>query len=238
MLKIQIKTIYGSLLFEYEKEGNTIKDTLLKAIESGADLSDANLSGANLSGANLSDADLSDANLRRANLSGADLIGANLSGANLSGADLRRANLSGADLSGADLIGANLSGADLSGANLSGADLSDANLSAIKNDIWEIILRTTTEISGLKKSILNGKINGSVYEGECACLVGTIAKVKGCSHHAIPGLTPNSSRPAEIWFLQFKEGQTPENYSPLKLTLDWIEEFEIVFEAAKNAATH
>ena len=142
------------------------------------------------------------------------------------GLAVRWGQRSGVYLSGADLSGAYLSGADLSGADLSGANLSGADLSIIKNDIWEILLRTTTEISGLKKSILIGKINGSAYEGECACLVGTIAKVKGCSHHSIPGLTPNSSRPAERWFLQFKKGQTPENYSPLKVTLDWIEEFE------------
>ena len=134
MIKIEIKTIYGKVLFEYEKKNNTIKETLIKAVNGGADLSDANLSGADLSGADLYGADLhganlSDANLSGADLSGADLSGADLYGANLSGADLSDANLSGADLHGADLHGANLSGADLHGANLSGADLSGANLS-------------------------------------------------------------------------------------------------------------
>jgi len=108
LVKIQIKSIFGKLLFELEKEDNTIKETVLKAIESRA-----NLSGTDLSGTDLSGADLFRANLFRANLSGA-----NLSGANLSDADLSRA-----DLSRADLFGANLSDADLSGANLSNADL-------------------------------------------------------------------------------------------------------------------
>lgn len=66
--KIQIKSIYGSILFEYEKENNSIKDALIKAVESGANLSGANLYGADLSGADLS----------RANLDGAYLYGANL----------------------------------------------------------------------------------------------------------------------------------------------------------------
>ena len=39
--KIEIKSVFGKVLFEYEKEENTVKDTLMKAIESGADLSDA-----------------------------------------------------------------------------------------------------------------------------------------------------------------------------------------------------
>ena len=60
MIKIQIKSIFGDVLFEYEKENNTIKDTLEKAIISGANLSWANLSGANISGVNLSGANLND----------------------------------------------------------------------------------------------------------------------------------------------------------------------------------
>ena len=111
MIKIQIKSIWGTVLFEYEKENNTIKDTLLEAIKEGAYLRGADLSGADLSGADLSGADLSGADL-----SGADIRGANLRGADLRGADLSGADLSGADLSGADIRGANLRGADLRGA--------------------------------------------------------------------------------------------------------------------------
>ena len=104
---IAIKHRYsGTTLCEFDAA--TIKDTLVKAVQSGADLRCA---------------DLRCANLRCADLRGADLRCA----------DLRCANLSGANLSGADLGGANLSGADLSGANLRGADLSGANLSEIKN---------------------------------------------------------------------------------------------------------
>jgi len=52
--KIQIKSLWGSVLFEFEKEDNTIKDTLIEAVKSEANLSRANLSEANLSEANLS----------------------------------------------------------------------------------------------------------------------------------------------------------------------------------------
>ena len=54
-VKIQIKSIFGDVLFEYEKENNTFKDTLEKAIKSGADLSEADLSEADLSEVDLSD---------------------------------------------------------------------------------------------------------------------------------------------------------------------------------------
>lgn len=96
-VKIEIKNRWtGSVLFEYEKEDNTLKDTVEEAVKQGANLRGADLSGAYLSGANLR---------------GAYLSGANLSGAYLSGVDLRGAYLRGADLSGADLSGAYLRGA-------------------------------------------------------------------------------------------------------------------------------
>jgi len=121
-IKIQIKSIFGSVLFEYSKENNTIKDTLCEANLYGADLRGANLYGANLREADLCEANLCEANLCEANLYGADLRGANLYGADLRGANLYGANLREADLCEANLCEANLYGADLRGANLREAD--------------------------------------------------------------------------------------------------------------------
>lgn len=45
---IEIKSIFGGVLFSYEKEDNTIKDTLEEANLRGANLRGANLGGANL----------------------------------------------------------------------------------------------------------------------------------------------------------------------------------------------
>lgn len=109
-IKIKIKNrLTGSIIFEYSKKDNTIKDTLEEAIRRGAnlrgaDLRGADLLGAYLRGADLSDADLSDADLRDAYLIGAYLRDANLHGADLRGAYLRDANLRGAYLRGADNI--------------------------------------------------------------------------------------------------------------------------------------
>ena len=78
-IKIEIKNRFtGEILFEYEKENNTTKDTLIKAIKEGANLEGANLRGANLEGANLYGAYLRGANLYGAYLRGAYLYGANL----------------------------------------------------------------------------------------------------------------------------------------------------------------
>ena len=112
MVKIQIKTKwFGSVLFEYEKENNTIKDTLIEAVKKGTYLRGADLTGAYLRGA-----DLRGAFLRGAFLTGAYLRGADLTGAYLTDAYLRGADLTGAYLTGAFLTGAFLTGADLTGA--------------------------------------------------------------------------------------------------------------------------
>lgn len=121
-MKIEIKSnIYGKTLFEFEKENNTIKDTVIEAVKRGVRLRYAKLDEVNLFGADLSGADLSGADLSSTDLRGADLRDANLSGADLRGAILLRADLRGANLSGADLSGADLRYASLFGASLLGA---------------------------------------------------------------------------------------------------------------------
>ncbi len=131
-MKIEIKSCFtGNVLFSHEAEENSVKTTLLAAIEAKA-----NLYGANLRGANLRGADLYGANLR-----GADLYGANLYGANLYGANLRGANLRGADLYGANLYGANLYGANLRGADLYGEKLLKTPL-FIYNLEWDVTITT------------------------------------------------------------------------------------------------
>src|SRR3990167_4086808 len=144
----------------------------------------------------------------------------------LSYANLVRASLDGANLLGASLDGATLVGASLDGASLVRANLDGARLDFIKHDFWAVLLCAPHEVEGLKKAIADGKINGSVYEGECACLVGTIANIKHCKYDSIKGLQPDVERPAERWFTGLKPGDTPDKSQIAKITLEWIEEFE------------
>jgi uncharacterized protein YjbI with pentapeptide repeats len=55
-VKIEIKSIFGDVLFEYSKENNTIRDTIIEAVNRDAYLGGADLRRANLGGANLGDA--------------------------------------------------------------------------------------------------------------------------------------------------------------------------------------
>jgi hypothetical protein len=111
--KIEIKSIFGKVLFTYEAENATIKDAVEKAVKEKVSLAYADLSSANLYSANLYLANLRSANLSLANLRSADLRSANLSSADLRSANLRSANLSFANLRSADLSLANLRSADL-----------------------------------------------------------------------------------------------------------------------------
>ena len=126
--KIEIKSVSGELLFEYEKEENTVKDTLMKAIERETDLYNANLRDADLKGIDLRDADLRDADLYSANLCDAILCNADLRNASLRSADLRNADLRDADLRDANLRDADLCNADLRGANLGSVNLRSADI--------------------------------------------------------------------------------------------------------------
>ena len=164
-MKIKIKNRFTKKVI-YFGEFDSIRDCVVSAVNSRANLYVANLSGANLSGADLSGADLSGADL-----SGADLSRANLSGANLSGANLSGANLSGADLSGANLSRANLSRANLSVANLSGAK----NFNAWATDDLRILLDQPGKIRAYK--LVNEK-NEGIYKGGLVYKKGEMVSTK------------------------------------------------------------
>ena len=73
-MKIQIKHRFNSsILFEHECENNTIKETLIQGIKTGANLENANLENANLRNAYLQNANLENAYLQNANLENAYL---------------------------------------------------------------------------------------------------------------------------------------------------------------------
>ena len=141
--------------------------------------------------------------------------------ADLSYADLSSANLRSANLSSANLRYANLSYADLRYANLSYADLS-----SIKEDFFKRLKITRNEAKGLYDYLKKGLVDGSSYEGACACFVGTLAKItKENYEHLSSGLKPESSSPTERWFLAIRRGDTPENNEVSKITCEWVEEF-------------
>src|SRR3546814_15249316 len=89
-----------------------------------------------------------------------------------------------------------------------------------------ILLGAQKEVPGLIKALKAGHVNGWTYSGECACLVGTIANVRGVD---VDTLEQDSRRPAAQWFLMLREGDTPGDETgggfAAGKALEWAEEF-------------
>lgn len=110
-------------------------------------------------------------------------------------------------------------------ANLEGANLRGANIQPIRDDIWAVLSSQPNEVQFLRAAIAAGKIDGSAYRGECACLVGTLANACSRDVTGLEFLKPNLSRPAERFFLAIKRGDTPENSQFSELALEWVDQW-------------
>jgi hypothetical protein len=95
-----------------------------------------------------------------------------------------------------------------------------------KADFMLIMAWAELEIPNLILALRNGRVDGSVYTGECACLVGTIANARGVEVYT---LEQNSSRPAERWFMMISKGDKPSDETPggyaSARAVEWAEEY-------------
>jgi hypothetical protein len=190
--KLQILSIFGSLLFEYEAEDNTLTKTVQAAVKSSADLSFADLSSANLHSVNLSSA-----NLHSADLSSANLHSVNLSSANLHSADLRSAK-----------------------------NLPASYINLCSRDMLFVFEHLKGELPAFREKLVAGKIDGTQYEGDCACLIGTMGNLDGgvdkvCSR--IPFYDKGLHNYGEQWFWQIHQGDTPDKSFFAKHALELID---------------
>ena len=233
-MKFEIKNRW-SLKVQFECELDAKFDSESYGVQLGAAIKAAYKTRADLTGTVLTDADLTRAVLTRTDLTDAVLTGIVLTGADLTDADLTRADLTRADLTDADLTDAVLTGAVLTGAVLTGTILTRAVLTPIRVDLFDVLLRAPHEVSGLIQALRDGKVDGGIYEGDCACLVGTIANLQHCKYNEVPNLNINSNRPAERWFLGIRRGDTPDNSNLVKITIEWIEEFQLLAAAMQTA---
>jgi hypothetical protein len=216
---------------------------LISADLSSADLSSAVLRSADLRSVDLSYADLRSADLRSADVRYTDLRYADLRSAVLSCADLSYADLSYTDLSSADLRCADLRCADLRYAVLSYAVLSCADVRSIKADFLAEVLRLPNELEALRDAITDGRIDGSTYSGDCACLAGTLAKARGIENYDGENIAIGTfafhasvSSPREKFFAAIKPGDTPEKSSPAKIALEWTNEAIAIRDAIRATA--
>ena len=109
--------------------------------------------------------------------------------------------------------------ANLCGANLRGADLKKLPqdyINQCSRDILFILEHLKSEVPGLKQALIEGRVDGSQYEGDRACLIGTLANVDGGMKkvcEAIPYYDKGTHNMGESFFLNIREGDTPKNNS-------------------------
>ncbi|MBV8060816.1 MAG: pentapeptide repeat-containing protein [Alphaproteobacteria bacterium] len=125
----------------------------------------------------------------------------------------------------AKLARADLARADLTDADLTDANLTDADLTPIRDDIWAVLSSAPREVPALIQALKDGRVDGSTYQGECSCLVGTIAMARGVFYGNLEGLKANSSRPAERFFMGIRRGDTPETSQFSALALKWSQDW-------------
>ncbi|HEV7736234.1 MAG TPA: hypothetical protein VGO47_02535 [Chlamydiales bacterium] len=104
-------------------------------------------------------------------------------------------------------------------------------LEPVRFDFFGRMLVLKNEVPFLKKALIDGKVDGSSYTSKCSCFMGTAAQAKGCSYELIPGIKPDASSDTERWFMGISEGDTPANSEIVKLTVEWIEEFQFYLKS-------
>lgn len=116
-------------------------------------------------------------------------------------------------------------------ANLGDANLRDANLGNIRDDIIKNALDIMpNEVPALRQALVDGKVDGTMYNGECGCLFTTLARASGFQGtielgDVVGNLKADSSSARERWFMGIRKGDTPENSQIVKTTVQWIDEW-------------
>ena len=97
-----------------------------------------------------------------------------------------------------------------------------------------MLRQNRAEVPGLLAAIREGRVDGTAYTGQCACLIGTIANLRGV---APENIGTDSSRPAEQWFLNINVGNTPATNTFARLAEEWIVEWQGEHAPSDVAAT-
>ena len=90
---------------------------------------------------------------------------------------------------------------------------------SIQADLWMVLTQNRNEVPALLDAIRAGRVDGSTYEGDCACLVGTIANARNIS---FADIEHDAGRPCEQWFAGISRGDTPADNYHSKMAEQWV----------------
>jgi hypothetical protein len=111
------------------------------------------------------------------------------------------------------------------------------DLAAVKRDFLSIIRKVPGEVPYLRLALIEGRIDGSVYYGDCACLKGTLARkafgdtfkttsqAVGYMQVALGIRCGITDSQAEQFFYHIQEGDTPATNPYSAVVLDLLDEF-------------
>lgn len=121
-------------------------------------------------------------------------------------------------------------------------ELQDSTISEadVRADLLDILDHVgLAEVNDLLYHLRLGLVDGWNYDNhECRCLFGTIARSSGCLYQEVYGYgDPNSMYivrfgPAEAFFFEIREGDTPETSEFSRYAVLWVEEW---MEARQSA---
>ena len=212
---MKLLSIQGRVLYEGDHQDG--EEALFKASQLGLGLTELDWSGAYVeylqAGTDLSSGSFCTATFVK------DLESISFNYADLTGAEFSQIALTDCDFTGADVRGA-----EFASTIFLNTDLRLANLKPIKDDVFAILDTAHNEVRGLRQKLVDGQVEGWIYEGPCACLLGTIANLRRTNYTKL-GWTPDGSRPAESWFWNIREGDKPDNNHIAEITLEWLDEY-------------
>jgi hypothetical protein len=121
------------------------------------------------------------------------------------------------------------------------------DLAAVKEDFLSVVSKLPGEVPYLRLAVIEGRIDGMAYSGECACLKGTLArKAVGFTLQTTSEVMvylrialgircglPESQ--AEQFFWHIQEGDTPATNPYAAVVLDWLDEFLLGERVGKPA---
>ena len=99
------------------------------------------------------------------------------------------------------------------------------SLRRIQKDLYRILNRFPNEVPAVLQALRDGRVNGNMYIGKCACLIGTIANAQDKDISEFYGYT-NPDSPIENWFLCIHMGDSPKNSLQCAVTEGWILEWQ------------
>jgi hypothetical protein len=111
------------------------------------------------------------------------------------------------------------------------------DLAAVKQDLHKVLELAPWEAESVRLAVIQGKVDGRTYGGECCCVKGIIAQNLGIETSQINrfyGIMPDAHSPMEEFLYNIVPGDTPETSAYSKFILDCLDEF-IAEQAALSA---